>query len=154
MKKNASKNTKSKFKSEFKRFFKRKTGVSSRHKNSKKALQFPSILRTFTEKYFLASLVSFIIVAIIIIVGLDLYRNIKQKEEIDKERQEIISKIQYWQGITNKYKDYRDAYFQLAILEYRLGNFKGSKFYLERALVIDPNFDKGRELEKVLSSKY
>lgn len=154
MKKNASKNTKSKFKSEFKRFFKRKADVSPRHKKSKKASQFPSIIRTFTEKYFLTSLVSFFLVAIVIIFGLDLYRNIKQKEEIDKERQEVISKIQYWQGITNKYKDYRDAYFQLAVLEYRLGNFRESKFYLQKALSLDPNFEKGRELEKVLSSKY
>ena len=151
----STKSTKTKSKSDAKHFFKQKGKLSFVHKaKSKKPLKFPSILRFFTEKHFLASLVLLILLVIIIVVGLDLYRNVKQKEEVDKERQEIISKIQYWQGITNKYKDYRDGYFQLAVLEYRLGNFKGSKFYLEKALAIDPNFEKGRELEKILNSKF
>jgi len=85
------------------------------------------------------------------ISGHDLYINYQNKQKIDLERQEIISKIEKWQGIVNKYKDYRDGYFQLAILEYRLRDFVKSKFYLDRALTLDPNFEKGREFEKVLS---
>ena len=81
----------------------------------------------------------------------DLYINYQNKKKIDLERQEIISKIEKWQGVVNKYKDYRDGYFQLAILEYRLRDFAKSKLYLGKVLSIDPNFEKGRELEKVLN---
>ena len=60
----------------------------------------------------------------------------------------------YWQGIVSKYKDYRDGYFQLAVLEYQLGNIQKAKLHLDEVLKLDPNFEKGRELGKVLSSKY
>lgn len=136
-----------------KHYFKREGKSSSIHKvKNKKFLQFPRIFLTFTEKHFLVTFVSFVFVIVIVVVGLNLYKVISQKQKIDRERQGIISKIQYWQDITNKYKDYRDGYFQLSILEYRLGNFKGSKFYLQKTLDIDPNFEKGRELEQILLS--
>jgi len=148
------KNSKIKPKLNAKHFFRHSKKTSSVHKiKNKGLLKFPRIIRFFTEKYFLTSLISFILVVTIIIVGLDLYRNIKQKEGVDRERQKIISKIQYWQGITNKYKDYRDAYFQLAVLEYRLRDFDKAKFYLKKTLDIDPNFDKGREFERILNIK-
>lgn len=84
----------------------------------------------------------------------DLYSNYQSKKKIDLERQEVISKIGKWEEIINKYKDYRDGYFQLAILEYRLRNFDKAKFYLKKTLDLDPNFEKGRDFEKILNSKY
>lgn len=81
----------------------------------------------------------------------DLYSNYQSKKKIDLERQEVISKIGKWEEIINKYKDYRDGYFQLAILEYQLKDFNKAKFYLNKSLALDPNFEKGRELEKILS---
>lgn len=88
---------------------------------------------------------------LLIVSGIDLYSNYQSKNKIDLERQEIISKIGKWQGIVNKYKDYRDAYFQLAILEYRLKDFGKSKVYLDIVLGLDPNFEKGRKLGKILN---
>lgn len=137
-----------------KHLFKRFKKTLQPHKiREKKLFKFPNIIRIFTEKYFLSSLVYFVLVVIIISVGLDLYKVVSQKEELDKERQEVISQIQYWQSVVNKYKDYRDGYFQLAVLEYRLRDLSASKFYLKKALSLDPNFEKGRELEKVLNTK-
>jgi len=133
---------------------KKKTLKNSKIKEKSKTKHFPNIIRIFTEKYFLGFLVTFILVAMLLAVGMYLYRDIKVQQKTEKERKVIISKIQYWQGIVDKYKDYRDAYFQLAILEYRLRDFNKSKFYLDKSLAIDPNFEKGRELEKVLSNKY
>lgn len=147
MKKKTLKNSKIKEKSKTKHFFKKKEKLSQ-------PLRFPNIIRIITEKYFLGLIVSFVLVVILAIVGLDLYKDVLEQKKIEAERKEIISKIEYWQGIVDKYKDYRDAYFQLAILEYRVKNFDKSKFYLDKSLAIDPNFEKGRELEKVLSSKY
>lgn len=136
-----------------KHFFKRFKKTPSAHKiKDKKLLKFPRILRTFTEKYFLACLILFVLVVMLVVVGMDLYKDIDQKQKIDKERQEIVKQLQFWQSVVAKYKDYRDAYFQLAILDYRLGDISTSKFYLKKALDIDPNFEKGRELEKILLS--
>jgi len=112
---------KSKIKSKSKQFFKKKEKLS-------RSLQFPNIFRSFTERYFLTLLVSFVLVIILAIVGLDLYKDVLEQKKIETERKETISKIEYWQKIVDKYKDYRDAYFQLAILEYRLKNFDKSKY--------------------------
>jgi len=83
-----------------------------------------------------------------------LYDSYKKKQEIDKKRQEIVSSILYWERAVDKYKDYRDGYFQLAVLQYRLRNFEKSKYYLDKALALDPNFAQGRKLEEILNSKY
>ena len=80
----------------------------------------------------------------------DLYSSYQDKLKLESERNKIIQEIEYWQDVVNKYKDYRDAYFQLAILEYRLKDFNKSKFYLDRALELDPNFEKGRVMETIL----
>ena len=146
MKKSILKRSSNKFKSRPKHFFKKKEKLSQ-------PLKFPNIIRIFTDKFFLASLVSLALLAAFVFVSLNLYNNIKDQQKTDKERKEIIYKIQYWQGIVNEYKDYRDAYFQLAILEYRLKNFDKAKSYLNKTLLIDPNFQKGRELEKILNTK-
>ena len=136
---------KSKIKSKSKQFFKKKEKLS-------RSLQFPNIFRSFTERYFLILLVSFVLVIILAIVGLDLYKDVLEQKKIETERKETISKIEYWQKIVDKYKDYRDAYFQLAILEYRLKNFDKSKYYLNKVLSIDPNFENGRDMEQILNS--
>jgi len=147
MKKKTLGKSKIKEKSKTKHFFKKKEKLSQ-------PFRFPNSIRIFTEKFFLGYIVSFILVVLLIVVGLDLYKDIKDQQTIEKERKDVISKIQYWQGIVDKYKDYRDAYFQLAVLEYRLKNFDKAKAYLSKTLLIDPNFEKGREFEKILNSKY
>ncbi len=146
MKKKILKKSKIKEKSKPSHFFKKKEKLSQ-------PLRFPNIFRIITEKYFLGFIVSFALVVILAIVGLDLYKDIKVQQKTEKERKEIISKIKYWQEVIDKYNDYRDAYFQLAILEYRLKNFDKAKSYVNKSLSIDPNFEKGRELEQILNSK-
>lgn len=144
MKKKTLKKSKIKSKSKPKHFFKKKEKLSQ-------PFRFPSIIRIFTDKHFLVTAVSLVLIVAVFIVSLDLYKDVKDQQKIEKERKDVISKIQYWQGIVNKYKDYRDAYFQLAVLEYRLKNFAKAKFYLDKSLSLDPNFEKGRELEATLT---
>lgn len=122
-------------------------------------IRFPKINRIFTDKSFwrtkhiLIILFLSIFFVVFTVVGFDLLNNIQQKIQLDKQRQEIISQISYWKEITNKYKGYRDGYFQLAVLEYRLNDTERAKSYLQNALDIDPNFQRGRELKKTLDSK-
>lgn len=83
----------------------------------------------------------------------DLYANYQNRQKIDLERQEITENIEKWQKILEKYQDYRDGYFQLAILEYRLKEFNKSKFYLDKVLEQDPNFMQARMLQEILNTK-
>jgi len=155
MKKKTSKTTDAKLQTNAKHFFKRvKKKSTVRKKKNRKQLKFPNIFRFITErKYFIAFLVLFVISLAIIIVGVNLYKNISEKEEVDKERRGIIKEVEFWKEVVSEYKDYRDAYFQLALLEYRLGDYKASGFYLQKTFELDPNFEKGRELERILNVK-
>lgn len=119
----------------------------------KKSIQFPNIFRIFTEKHFFVFLILVILSVAISIAFVNLYKDIDRKDRIEKERHEIAKEIEFWKGVVAQYSDYRDAYFNLALLEYRLGDFKGSKFYLEKVLDIDPNFERGRELQEILDQK-
>lgn len=71
-------------------------------------------------------------------------------QKLKNEREKIIFEINHWEKVVTNYKDYRDAYFKLAVLEYQLGESEKSKNYLNKALELDPNFEKGRELERIL----
>jgi len=89
----------------------------------------------------------------IFILAYDLKKNIEAKEKIDLERADISKEISFWQSFLKKNNDYRDGYLRLSILEYKIGDYGKARFYLGKALEIDPNFEKGKELEKALSFK-
>lgn len=88
----------------------------------------------------------------IIIVGLDLGKNLSEKQKINQGKEKVLSEVKFWQEVSQKYKGYRDAYFKLALLEYQLGNTEKSRTYLKEVYSLDPNFEKGRELEKLLNA--
>lgn len=143
------------------RFFKK--SVSAPVKKSEKPSKFPKIYRKINEqlskqlkkitKQIIIAWISVTLLVAVVFVSFDLSSTLNQKQKLVKERQKIISQIQFWQGVVNKYKGYRDAYFTLAVLEYRLGEYAKAKNYLNQALALDPNFEKGRELEKLLKEK-
>lgn len=83
---------------------------------------------------------------------MDLVDNIKKSQAIESQRNEIYSQLQYWEKIVEKYKGYRDGYFELAVFNYRLNNTEKAKDYLKKVLKLDPNFEQGKELGKVLTS--
>lgn len=131
-------------------------------KSKKRKDKFPNIYRFISDRKKVFGVYSktliiftlFIFIVTIIVLGYDLYENIQDKEKIDLERDRITKEINFWNSFLGKHKGYRDGYLQLSILEYKLRNFNKAKSYLDEALAIDPNFEKGKELEKVLSIKH
>lgn len=113
---------------------------------------FPRISRRITEKNVWFIIASVVIGVAILIVGADLQKSIQDKQHIERERIKIAKEIEYWEKTIEKYKDFRDSYFQLAVLNYQLGNFEKAKDYLIRVFELDPNFKEGRDLEKKLSN--
>lgn len=111
-----------------------------------KEFKFPSNYRIIT-----VIVLSLVLIALISLISLDFYKNFGEKQRVGEERQKLVSEILFWQGIIAKHKDYRDAYFKLASLEYQLKNFNQARKYLQKVLEIDPNFEVGRRLEKLLN---
>lgn len=127
--------------------------------------KFPRIFRFITEqKYFkkikkhhwrliLAGFVSAIILGAIVIVGADSYKNYQENKKLGEERKNIEIQIKFWQSINQKYPNYRDSYFQLALLEYQLKDFDKSRAYLNEVLRLDPNFKEGIKLQEILNKR-
>ena len=97
-------------------------------------------------------LLFFLLVGSIIMTSITLYHNLEKKEKEENARQKVISQIYYWESVVKKYKDYRDGYYQLAVLEYQLGNMVKAREYIKKVLLLDPNFDEARKLEKLLGN--
>lgn len=110
----------------------------------------PSISRFITEWRNLVVGVSAILVLIMVAHGLLYIQKRQELQKVQQERASVEKEIKYWQEVVAKHNDYRDAYFKLATLEYELGDMERAKMYVATVLKLDPNFDKGRELEKLL----
>lgn len=110
----------------------------------------PSISRFITEWYNLAVGLSALLVLIMVAYGLLYIQKRQQLQKVQQERAGVQKEIRYWEEVAGKHSDYRDAYSKLAVLEYELGNIEKAKMYVATVLKLDPNFDKGRELEKLM----
>jgi len=118
---------------------------------------FPRNLRLITEftfthsqsqniKVTLVSIVSIFLLVLIFIEGVIIWDNIKQREVLSQEHQQLQSEVSYWEGVANKYQGYRDVYYKIAALQYKLGDISDSQKYVKKALELDPNFPEGRVL--------
>lgn len=88
----------------------------------------------------------------ILILAFNLFTNLQRQKEINFQREKIQSEIKLWQDVADKFKNYKEAYYQLAVLEYELGEIEKAKFYISKSLYLDPNFDKAKELKKILNT--
>ena len=124
-----------------------------------KQIRFPSNSRTITDSKTLLRIyrgslkvfIALIFILAVIIIGLDLDANIREKQAIDLEREELIRELEFWESFIAKHDNYRDGYFQASILEYKLGNNSKAKKYMEKGLSLDPNSQDGRKIEELLN---
>lgn len=106
-----------------------------------------SIIRDHWQIIFV-SFISGVLLMAIAVKGLDLRSNWQELEKRDSLRVELTGKKEYWEGVVRKYPDYKDAYFQLAILAYQLGEKEEAKQAITKVLELDPNDSTGRELAR------
>ena len=140
--------------------------------DSGKKRQFPNIYRFITERIsfrlswrpklskitflVLASisiLISLVLTTGIIISAVIIYQNLKHAVQINNQRQDLQSKANFWQSISDKYDGFKDAYFQKALSEYKLGQIDKAKEDNLKALLLDPNFEDAKKLETALGNK-
>ena len=133
-------------------------------KNKLKKPQFPRIYRKITEnkdfsqilKILKKMAVFFVFTALVVfisIIAVDLYKNYNENQQIQAQRQKLIHEINIWQSFSDKYKNYKEVYFQIAVREFQLGDFKSAETYLQKTLFIDPNYEEALKLQKELEGK-
>lgn len=124
---------------------------------TKAIVLFPSIFRFITEysfaeaqakniKVILTALMSLFLLSIIFVEGVVLWHQLKQQQSIIDQRVQLQKEITYWEGVADKYKGYRDVYYRIASLQYKIGNAEAAQSYVKKALELDPNFPEGRVL--------
>ncbi len=102
--------------------------------------------QSFTIKVIVTSAVSLFLLGLIFIQGVAIWNNFKQQEVLAQQRLQLQNEVKYWEGIANKYQGYRDVYYRIAALQYKLGNITESQKYVKKALELDPNFPEGHVL--------
>ena len=90
----------------------------------------------------------------VVVVGYDFQQNLQAKQNIDSQREIITRDLNYWEDFMSKHQNYRDAYFQASVLEYRLGNISKAKMYVEKGLALDPSSINGKRIEEFLRNKF
>ncbi len=140
-------------------FFKKKEKKSSQMHSPAGKGQFPKNFRFITDnlisKYihryrrrFLIGFTTLLILLAITTVSLDAYINYQENKRFTQERIRIGKEIKFWQSAVDRFPNYRDAYFELAILNYQLKNFTKAQGYLNKVLKLDPNFKEANALEE------
>lgn len=92
------------------------------------------------------------VLAAVLVVSVDLYQNFKLQRQLTNEKIKILNDLVFWQNEAKRMPDYRDGYFKLALLNYQLKDYSKSQEYLNKTMFLDPNFEKGKELQKLLIS--
>lgn len=82
----------------------------------------------------------------------DQIKSLWQKKYLNNP-QDIEKIIDFWEKIIIEKPNYRDAYLQLAILNYRIWQNEEAKKYLEKALITDPNFEPALKLKKLFEKQ-
>ncbi|PJA00174.1 MAG: hypothetical protein COX78_00905, partial [Candidatus Levybacteria bacterium CG_4_10_14_0_2_um_filter_35_8] len=93
------------------------------------------------------------IAVIIVYLSINLYRNFNTYQKSSLERVKIMNQLNSWQGIIKRFPDFKDAYLQIAVLEYRLGSYDIARLYCDKALLLDPEYSDAIELDKKLRGK-
>jgi hypothetical protein len=135
-------------------------------KLNKISSEFPNIFRTIPESklfkkgirsktlFYLTSgfalAIILMLISVIAIVGVGLYKNTNLLVQTINQRSQIQNKINFWQSIADKYEGYKDAYFQIAVLEYKLGDSDKARLANTKALILDPNFEDAKRLGSLL----
>jgi tetratricopeptide (TPR) repeat protein len=79
--------------------------------------------------------------------------NLWQKYQ-ENNPQELNKLISFWESVVNKTPTYLNGWVYLGYYQYQLGKTEEAKESINQALLIDPNFESTKELQKYLISSY
>lgn len=67
-------------------------------------------------------------------------------------RVEIAENFNYWKGIAEKHPNSPDAFYEAGFYALRLGDKETAGKYLDEAIGLDPEFEKAKDLEKLIAN--
>jgi tetratricopeptide (TPR) repeat protein len=117
------------------------------------SFSFPKVSHATLIRLYRGTLKAFLIFIFIlaaVIVYIDFQGNIQAKQSIDSQRNALAKDLNYWESFISKHQDYRDAYIQASILEYKLGDTSKARMYIEKSLTLDPNSSEALKIEQLL----
>jgi tetratricopeptide (TPR) repeat protein len=133
----------------------KKVGVGESSEKRKKQ-ELPSNYRNIPEKLNTDRTVFFVGLVVmlfaILLISLDIYLNFQKQKNLTNEKFRVIREISFWENETVARSNYRDGYMNLALLNFQVKNFKEARSNLKKVFELDPNFEKGRQLERLLDS--
>ncbi len=114
--------------------------------------EFPSISRFIPEFTFRFKrndslpgnsirLIFAIVIVAIVTEGIHLFIDLRNVKVTADDSITFAKQAAYWQMTEKKYPNYRDGYFQLALLAYRVGDNQKANEYLQQVETLDPNFE-------------
>ena len=116
----------------------------------------PSNYRNIPEKLNTDRTVFFVglfcVLIAISLISIDIYTNFEKQKDLTNEKFKVIKEVSFWENEVRVRPNYRDGYMKLAVLNFQLKNFTESRENLNKALSLDPNFEKGIELDRLLDS--
>ncbi|OGH47812.1 MAG: hypothetical protein A3A51_03850 [Candidatus Levybacteria bacterium RIFCSPLOWO2_01_FULL_39_10] len=112
-------------------------------------LNFPEGLRKEELLFVLGILTIF---TAILIISADIYTTIKDQKRVTNEKVRILNEISFWENEVKEKPNFRDAYFNLALLNYEIRKFDEARVYLNKVFSLDPDFEEGRRLEEIIES--
>jgi hypothetical protein len=105
------------------------------------------------NEWLVVGFVSGILLFLVINLGVQIRLQLGELAKRQTMQAAIAREITHWQKTTQKYGQYRDGYFRLALLQYQLGNEQLAGIYIEKALAVDPNFAAGKAFQEKLENE-
>ncbi|PIT89024.1 MAG: hypothetical protein COU27_02560 [Candidatus Levybacteria bacterium CG10_big_fil_rev_8_21_14_0_10_36_7] len=69
---------------------------------------------------------------------------------VDADYKKGINSLSYWEAVVEKHPNYTDAYYKLALEAFKIKKFDKAAEYLDKALFLDPNFEKAKDLKALI----
>ena len=144
------------------KFHKKKTiETTSQKKDNKQKLpgislripEFKNIYRFFLKPAFLMNFLAGFIAVAIILTGMSVKTHHDELQKMRNSRDEVKKEYAYWKSVVSTHDGYRDGYFRLATLAYRLGITGEARIYAKKALVVDPMFLPAKTLNEKIGEE-
>ncbi len=71
-------------------------------------------------------------------------------QAIKSTREHLLDELTKWERVVLVHPNYPDAYFQAAYYAYEVRDTKKARFYLQKALALDPGFTAAEKLMKLM----
>lgn len=102
---------------------------------------------TWKKGFFL--MIALVVLGFTIWQGILLLQKAIVLTKIISQRQSLMRDQRLWESIVKNYPSYRDAYFQLAVISYRLKDEEKESVYLNKTLQLDANYVPAQNLKRL-----